>query len=189
MVSRSCVSPTIPTATQDRGNLTVTSKDALVDTYLDIETTGLYWPDAEITVVGLYLVNPGDGRLVQLVGKDVTKANLLEALSGVQSIFTYNGSRFDLPSLGVDLTRMFAHRDLMYHCWRCNLYGGFKAVERQLGIPRQLQGITGWDAVRLWYRYIDSDDQEALDTLLRYNREDVMNLKVLRERLPANREI
>ncbi|MFP3880569.1 MAG: ribonuclease H-like domain-containing protein [Dehalococcoidia bacterium] len=35
----------------------------------------------------------------------------------------------------------------------------------------------------MWWRYLDSGDLDALATLLEYNREDVMNLKVLRERL------
>lgn len=73
--------------------------------------------------------------------------------------------------------------DLMYDCWRCNLKGGFKAVEQQLGIPRQLQGINGWDAVLLWQRYRNYGDGKALATLLKYNEEDVVNLKVLREKL------
>ena len=71
----------------------------------------------------------------------------------------------------------------MYDCLRCNLKGGFKAVEQQLGIPRQLQGINGWDAVLLWHRYQYFGDQKALATLLKYNEEDVVNLKALRERL------
>ena len=157
------------------------------DAYLDIETTGLSCQDACVTVVGMYLVNGVDGRLVQLVGMDVTAGNLLEALEGVRTIYTYNGSQFDLPfihgALGTDLATLFDHHDLMFDCWRRNLYGGFKAVEQQLGIPRKLQGISGWDAVRLWWQYLDYGDPEALATLLEYNREDVMNLKVLRERL------
>ncbi len=159
----------------------------LIDAYLDIETTGLSYQYAEITVVGIYLVNGSDSRLVQLVGKDVTTDNLLESLSGVNRIYTYNGSRFDLPficsSLGIDLATVLNHHDLMYDCWRCYLFGGLKAVEKQLRIPRQLQGISGLDAVRLWWRYLEYGDCDALATLLEYNREDVMNLKVLRERL------
>jgi len=158
-----------------------------LDAYLDIETTGLSWLDAEITVIGIYLVNGSDGRLVQLVGRDVTVENLLKIVDGVSTIYTYNGSRFDLPfirgALGVDLEAVADHHDLMYDCWRCNLKGGFKAVEQQLGIPRRLEGITGFDAVLLWWRYQYYSDENALATLLEYNREDVMNLKVLRERL------
>ena len=159
-----------------------------LDAYLDIETTGLLWLDAEITVIGIYLVNSTESRMVQLIGKQVTTNNLFEALKGVNTIYTYNGSRFDLPfiqgSLRIDLETVVAdHHDLMYDCWSCNLYGGFKAVEQQLGIPRKLQGITGLDAVMLWWKYRQEGDQEALATLLEYNKEDVMNLKVLRETL------
>jgi len=159
----------------------------MYDAYLDIETTGLSCQYADITVVGIYLVNGSDSRLLQLVGRDVNIDNLLEAVNGVQTIYTYNGSRFDLPfihgSLGIDLADVFHHHDLMYDCWRCNLKGGFKAVEQQLGIPRQLKGISGWDAVILWWRYQQYGDRTALATLLQYNKEDVVNLKVLRERL------
>jgi len=63
------------------------------------------------------------------------------------------------------------------------LYGGFKAVERQLGIERQLTEVNGYEAVKLWWRYVDYFDLDALNTLLEYNKEDVLNLKVLKERL------
>lgn len=159
----------------------------MFDAYLDIETTGLSCLYADITVIGIYLVNGSDSSLVQLVGREVNRNNLLEALKGVNTIYTYNGSRFDLPfihgSIGTNLATLFSHHDLMYDCWRCNLKGGFKAVEQQLGISRQLNGMNGWDAVMLWWRYREYDDQDALAMLLEYNKEDVMNLKVLRERL------
>jgi len=157
------------------------------DAYLDIETTGLSRLYVDITVIGIYLVNGSESRLVQLVGREVNNDNLLKAVDGVNTIYTYNGSRFDLPfingSLGIDLETIADHHDLMYDCWQCNLFGGFKAVEQQLGISRQLQGITGWDAVLLWQRYQEYGDQNALALLLQYNKEDVINLKVLRERL------
>ena len=97
------------------------------------------------------------------------------------------GCQLDLPfisyRLGIDLAQFFAHQDLMYDCWRNNLYGGFKAVERQLGINRRLKEVGGYDAVGLWWRYVNHYDERALATLLEYNREDVLNLKTLRERL------
>jgi len=45
----------------------------------------------------------------------------------------------------------------MYDCWSKNLYGGLKAVERQLGIERHLKDVNGYEAVRLWWKYVDSD--------------------------------
>ena len=158
-----------------------------IDAYLDIETTGLSRFYDYITVIGVYRCNGKDDKLIQLVGEGVTGENLLKALKGVNTIYTYNGSRFDLPFidafLGVNLEAEFRHHDLMYDCWMNNLYGGFKAVERQLGIPRQLSGISGWDAVILWWRYQYDDNRTALALLLQYNKEDVVNLKALRERL------
>lgn len=161
------------------------------DAYLDIETTGLSPFYDYITVVGVLRCNGSSSELVQLVGDEVTRGNLITALAGVGTIYTYNGSRFDLPfigvSLGIDLATQYKHHDLMYDCRACNLYGGLKVVERQLGIPRQLQGINGYEAVRLWWSYLRGGNEEALRLLLEYNREDVVNLKVLRERLFGRR--
>ncbi|MDD4923670.1 MAG: ribonuclease H-like domain-containing protein [Dehalococcoidales bacterium] len=158
-----------------------------MDAYLDIETTGLSCQSSYITVIGIYLVNGCNSRLIQLVGNDATADNLLESINRVTNLYTYNGSRFDLPfiygSIGINLESMTSHRDLMYDCWRCNLKGGFKAVEQKLGISRESIGITGWDAVLLWNKYVRCGDLDALQTLLKYNGEDVINLKILREKL------
>ena len=158
-----------------------------VEAYLDIETTGLSPTYDEITVVGIHLCSETDAKFIQLVGGDVTADNILEALRGVSVIYTYNGKSFDLPfihsRLGINLAELVKHHDLMFDCWRNNLYGGFKAVERQLSIPRELTEVNGYEAVRLWWRYVDSFDLDALNTLLEYNKEDVLNLKTLRERL------
>jgi uncharacterized protein YprB with RNaseH-like and TPR domain len=158
-----------------------------IEAYLDIETTGLSSWDNAITVVGIYLCNGSDSRFIQMVGRDITADGILEALEGVSVLYTYNGRRFDLPfiraRLGVDLEGIFDHRDLMYDCWRYSLKGGFKAVERQLGIERRLKEVDGCEAVRLWWRYVDAFDLDALNTLLEYNKEDVVNLKALKERL------
>ncbi len=155
--------------------------------YLDIETTGLSRDCSDLTVVGVATTNGSCLEAHQLVGEDITAEAVLGLLDGVDRIYTYNGSRFDLPfikaRLGLDLRRRFPHTDLMYDCWRQNLKGGLKAVEVRLGIQRQSQGIDGFMAVRLWWNYVNYHNQEALNTLLEYNREDVMNLHVLREKL------
>ncbi|MDD5037953.1 MAG: ribonuclease H-like domain-containing protein, partial [Dehalococcoidales bacterium] len=62
-------------------------------------------------------------------------------------------------------------------------YGGLKAVERQLGIERRLKDMNGWEAVKLWWKYVDSFDLAALNKLLEYNREDVVNLRAVKARL------
>ena len=159
----------------------------IIEAYLDIETTGLSPRYHKLTVVGIYITGGLEGRMVQLVGEEICSGSILESLRGVNTIYTYNGSRFDLPFIHichrVDLTTEFSHCDLMYHCWESNLYGGLKSVERQLCIPRKLTEVSGYDAVRLWHRYTRYRDENALNTLLEYNKEDVVNLKALREKL------
>ena len=76
---------------------------------------------------------------------------------------------------------MYDHCDLMFNCWRHNLKGGLKGVEKQLGIERELPEVNGRMAITLWYKYLDTADFEALDILLKYNLEDVVNLKTLKE--------
>lgn len=159
----------------------------MYDAYLDIETTGLSRYIDDVTVIGVYLVNECEERLIQLVGDAVSEENLLNVLKDVETVYTYNGSRFDLPFIdsrvGVDISASYQHHDLMYDCWGRKLFGGLKAVEQQLGIGRELRGVDGFQAVMLWWRYVNDGDQDALRTLLKYNEEDVKNLKVLRERL------
>ena len=93
------------------------------EAYLDIETTGLSPSYSEITVVGIHLCSGDDARFLQLIGEDITAENILHALEGTEVIYTYNGSRFDLPfinfHLGINLAQLYYHCDLMYHCWRC----------------------------------------------------------------------
>jgi uncharacterized protein YprB with RNaseH-like and TPR domain len=160
------------------------------EAYLDIETTGLSPLFNAITVIGIFRCNGNKEEFIQLVGENVTRDNLIYSLRNVRTIYTYNGARFDLrfirEVLSIDLAKEFEHIDLMFHCWKQNLYGGFKAVELQLGIHRDLQGISGYDAVLLWRNYKQYDDHDALDLLLKYNKEDVVNLKVLRERLQSH---
>ena len=149
-------------------------------TYLDIETSF----SGKITIIGMY--HESDS-LIQLVGNDITRSNLMSSLDKTTTIVTYNGNRFDLPviknRLGTDLKKHFLSLDLMYECWGQNLFGGLKKVEEQLGIARNSQGIDGWEAMRLWDRYIHNNDLDALKTLLNYNRDDVLNLPILEKRL------
>ena len=155
--------------------------------YLDIETTGLSPHRAELTVVGICLEQGDRRRVVQLYEKTLTRGNLLAALKGADILYTYNGARFDIPfiehHLRPDLAGVVPHCDLMHHCWDRNLWGGLKAVEAQLGISRESEGLDGFDAVRLWWEYRTSGSRRALSRLLQYNAEDVTNLAHIRRLL------
>ena len=158
--------------------------------YLDIETTGLSFCFSEITVIGVAVEHCADLRVTQLVGQEISDLKVFEILAGVEELYTYNGSRFDLPfikaALRIDLKTRFRHRDLMYDCWRNNLKGGLKVVEQTLGINRKLKNIDGRMAVKLWWHYKNNNNPNALKTLLDYNAEDIINLKALRQILRVN---
>lgn len=155
--------------------------------YLDIETTGLSRYDFELTVIGIGLEKGTEIQIIQLMEDDLYEQRLMKVLECADEIYTYNGSRFDLPfirtQLGVDLSQCFEHRDLMYDCWRYDLKGGLKVVERKLGIERQLKGVDGYVAVQLWWDYVNNGNFDSLQMLLAYNAEDVVNLRVLRKKL------
>ena len=155
--------------------------------YLDIETTGFSRYYCDLTVIGIAFEKGRKCQVVQLIEDDLYEEMLLKNLEGVDEIYSYNGSRFDLPfieaKLGINLKDCFNHTDLMYDCWRRNLYGGLKVVERLLGIQRRLAGVDGYMAVQLWYDYVNNNNEQALRTLLDYNEEDVVNLRVLRRKL------
>jgi uncharacterized protein YprB with RNaseH-like and TPR domain len=155
--------------------------------YIDIETTGLSRRFADLTVIGIALEKNGPCDVVQLFDAELSDEKLLAVLNGVDELYSYNGSRFDLPfiraKLGVDLSKCFKHTDLMYDCWRNKLKGGLKVVERKLGINRNLKDVNGYEAVKLWYEYINNHNRQALAMLLEYNREDIVNLQFLRQKL------
>jgi len=145
--------------------------------YLDIETSF----SNKLTVIGLYVAD--SGTLVQMVGEGIATDVLLNRLDGVEAIYTYNGNRFDIPmihqNLGVNLRQGYESRDLMYDCWKNNLKGGLKAVERALGIRRSIFGRDEDDPRILWRKYRIHRSMDALERLLDYNREDTLNLVLL----------
>jgi len=68
----------------------------------------------------------------------------------------------------------------MYLFWQLGYKGGLKKVEANLGLSRmqEVQGMQGKDAVDLWHKY-KAGDQQALNKLVNYNIEDIVNLEVL----------
>ena len=165
-----------------------------VSGYLDIETTGLSPHTSELTVIGLYVVPETERpRLFQPYGDQISPRWLKRALSHVDIVYTYNGRRFDLPFLeaktGIAIEKKCRHEDLMFACWKRGWYGGFKAVERLLGIRRTTTDIDGWMAVQLWRNYQFRGDRSSLERLLLYNKEDVTNLSKLRAKFSTARTI
>ncbi len=148
--------------------------------FVDIETTGLSQHRDKITVIGIY-----DGREPKTYIRDINLEDAVEELSKYELFVTFNGARFDLPFIKSEFPEIEfnqLHIDLMYPLRRIGYSGGLKNIERQLGICRSedTEGITGFDAVRLWKQYLKGD-KEALNILIKYNKEDIVNLKTIIE--------
>ncbi len=145
--------------------------------YLDIETTGLHSSDA-VTVVGLY---DGVRTSTFIAGENLDE--LPAALEKYAMLVTFNGASFDLPFLarcfrGLCFGQL--HVDLMYPLRRLGLRGGLKAIEHALDLPRDpsIEGLDGWDAVRLWREW-QRGNAQSLELLVRYNTADIENLEHL----------
>jgi hypothetical protein len=145
--------------------------------YLDIETTGLGPPRDYVTTIALY-----DGRSVRHYVHEDNIARFREDIRDYRLLVTYNGKCFDVPflrdSLGVRMEQ--AHVDLRYVLHSLGYTGGLKGCERKLGLERgDLDGIDGYFAVLLWYDYLKTGNEGALQTLLAYNVQDTVNLETL----------
>jgi hypothetical protein len=146
--------------------------------YVDIETTGLSPGSSYITVVGIY-----DGKEARTFVKGIDLDDIVDIFPKYEYLVTFNGARFDLPFIKREFPEIEfnqLHADLMYPLRRIKLTGGLKKIECELGISRadETVGISGFDAVRLWHQY-ERGDEDALDLLLKYNREDIVNLKTI----------
>jgi uncharacterized protein YprB with RNaseH-like and TPR domain len=148
---------------------------------LDIETNGLPAGSGGYpTVVGI----SGPEGCVQLVrGRDLTAGAVMDALSGAGCLITFFGSAFDIPFLERTLPGFslpVPHFDLCFGLRRLGIGGGLKKIEGLFGIKRDesTSGMDGYDAVLLWGR-AERGDSGAIELLLRYNREDTVNLSLI----------
>ena len=148
--------------------------------FLDIESTGLSTYYDQVTLVGwsvgstyTVLIDPSH---IEQLERDLREHPM---------IVTFNGSLFDLPFLAkrfkTDWSGQF-HVDLRYLAKRVGLTGGQKKIEEEIGLTRKgsLEGITGAEAVALWFDYKDGD-LNALRELVRYNHADIEGMKFLFE--------
>ena len=145
--------------------------------FLDIETSGSGEWD-QITVLGL-----SDGSRVRQFVRNENLRDAVDVIAEAGLIVTFFGTGFDLPfirrEMGIDFPQL--HVDLCFLLRRLGYRGGLKAIERELGIARSdgTRGMSGLDAVRLWWRWVNWDDEDARSALLAYNAEDVANMAAL----------
>lgn len=143
--------------------------------FLDIETAG---PQHEqyTTVIGWAMA----GEYKHWVRRQPLKP-FFRDLEQAHTIATFNGKAFDVPFLLKEFPELKmpeVHLDLMHLLWAGGMKGGQKKIEVELGVrrPAELKDLRGWDAVKLWRAFGRTRNRDHLDILIRYNREDVMNM-------------
>jgi hypothetical protein len=149
--------------------------------FVDVETTGLDSRTHKITVAGLF---DNRGLKTFISGKDL--GELIPEIKRHSLLVTYGGSCFDLPFIKsqFNVTHLCdAHIDLRYVLARLGYKGGLKKIEQKFGLQRRgpIADLNGSAAPLLWRQY-KSGSSKALEALIRYNAEDVINLQVLMQK-------
>ncbi len=145
--------------------------------YLDIETTGTQPGVDVITTIGLY-----DGQEVRYYVNGANLERFVDDIQAYDVLVSYNGKSFDLPFIerffGCSIRAV--HLDLRHILASLGLKGGLKGCEVALGLDRgELAGVDGFFAVLLWRDFHYRGNRRALETLIAYNLEDVVNLEHL----------
>jgi len=148
--------------------------------FLDIETTGLSGDYDDVTLVGAL----GNGELALFIN-GINLDQFPAYIERFPLLVTFNGSQFDVPFLRAHFPHARldqAHIDLRFVLASLGYKGGLKVVESALGLRRDtsIQGVDGFEAVRLWHLY-RRGDKAALEKLILYNLTDVANLVELAE--------
>ena len=150
--------------------------------FLDIESTGLSRYYDQVTLVGW---STGSQYEVSIDPTDTVQ--LERDLVDLPILITFNGTLFDLPFLTSRFNTNWsavAHVDLRYLARRAGLTGGQKKIEVAIGLERdaRLDGLSGAEAVGLWFDYKEGD-LGALRKLIRYNHADIEGMKFILERV------
>ncbi len=149
--------------------------------FLDIETDGLRRGKHQVTVLGMATE---EGYFSYVARENLEEG--LERLSEFRFWVTFGGSFFDWPFLKARypwLPPPLVHLDLCPLFKRLGLKGGLKKIEKALGFerPEEIDGFDGYMAVKLWRLWRRKRKLSALERLIAYNREDVLNLIPLAE--------
>ncbi|NPA39879.1 MAG: ribonuclease H-like domain-containing protein [Thermodesulfobacteria bacterium] len=147
--------------------------------FVDIETEGLSKEKNDITLIGIYKNGVYNAYI-----KGINLESAVDVLEATPVWITFGGENFDLPFIKKKfpfLNTPIIHLDLFFLTRRIGLKGGLKKIEKAIGIARETDGMNGYHAVKLWQRWEKEKDRSALDTLITYNKEDVINLKLVLE--------
>jgi uncharacterized protein YprB with RNaseH-like and TPR domain len=131
----------------------------------------------EITTIAVY-----DERSIFTYVRGENLQEFKEDVQKYKVLVTYIVKCFDVPFLesyfGIKLNQV--HIDLRYLLKGLGYTGGLKGCEKKAGIDRgNLEGVDGYFAVFLWNDYRRNENHKALETLLAYNIQDVVNLEMV----------
>ena len=148
--------------------------------FLDIETTGLDFRRNDITVIGLF---DGLETKTMIKGINLDYDGLKSELAKHKLIITFNGASFDIPKMEKYFSARIRipHIDLRHVLSKIGHTGGLKKIEKDLGIqrPEEVLAFDGQAAVDAWKMWKATGDRRFLELLIKYNEEDVINLKPL----------
>ena len=153
---------------------------------LDIETTGF---NGKVAVVGLCGPSDGEVGYQEFVrGRYLDASSLARTFRGCKLLITFNGLSFDVPRIRKEFPTALPrvpHVDL-FRVAR-EFYGmpvSLKTLETTFNIRRADDGdLRKGMATKLWRRFEEHNDENALRKLLNYNREDAANLYMLADAL------
>jgi len=151
---------------------------------LDIETTHFGGP---IAIVGTYAPKDGEIQYNALVkSQNLSQESLRSLFSDCKLLITYNGHAFDIPKINQEFPGAIPHEtkilDVYQLAKKLGLGTNLKVLESTLNIER-MSGDHKGKAVLLWQRYVQYNDNTALQLLLDYNRQDVINLYPIMEEI------
>lgn len=132
----------------------------------------------DIILIGLY---NGFETKTMVKNYNLDKNIFQNELKKYKLIITYNGKSFDIPAIekyfGIKIN--IPHIDLKHCCLNLGLNGGLKEIEKKLNIKRPINLYdTPFDSYKA---FMASGDKEYLELLIKYNEEDMINLKPIME--------
>ena len=167
----------------------------------DIETMGLY-PVYDM-IINAGFCDPFSGEVWQNFAESPQDEKrviqeILDRLGECDAVVTYNGNRFDLPFVLARAKKyglceklpMFRSIDIYrwlkdYWPLAKNMQSlSQKSVEEALGLSaRRSDKIPGGECIPLYNAYIAAGDEQAKDTILLHNADDVLQLARITQKL------
>lgn len=166
----------------------------------DIETTGLYPRRDQVILTGVLTLFKGEAATsIQYFANNpedekVVIKKTVELLSKTDLIITYNGASFDIPFIkeranrhNISTNEITAiHLDLYnlvkYHSGIKDLIGSLrqKNLEYYMGLSQSRDDeISGGESVKLYKRYIESNEKDLEKKILLHNSDDILQLAKL----------